>query len=142
MLHRDIKGANILVGLDCRIKLSEFGCSKRTFDTMALTLRGSIPWMAPEVIKQTGYGRRSDVWSFGCVVIEMATAGNPWGNFDNPMAAMLQIGMSDKTPPVPENVSTVCQNFIRECTLRDKNLRPLAASLLCHEFIQGVSVLV
>lgn len=136
VLHRDIKGANILVGLDCKVKLSDFGCSKRTADTFSQSLRGSIPWMAPEVINQSGYGRRSDIWSFGCVLIEMATTKHPWGNFDNPMAAMIKIGMSDSTPPVPDCVSELCQGFIRLCTQRDRNLRPLASTLLRHEFVQ------
>merc|ERR1712046_474126 len=76
VLHRDIKGANILVGLDCRVKLSDFGCSKRTSDdtTGTLSMRGSIPWMAPEVIRETGAGRKADIWSLGCTVIEMGTA--------------------------------------------------------------------
>jgi len=136
VLHRDIKGANILVGIDCHVKLSDFGCSKRTADTMSQSLRGSIPWMAPEVIQQTGYGRRSDVWSFGCVMIEMATARHPWGSFDNPMAAMVKIGMSEATPPMPETVSKECQSFIGLCVQRDKTLRPHAADLLTHEFVQ------
>lgn len=150
VLHRDIKGANILVanyednllesghrlrGQNSIVKLADFGCSKRTTDTMSQSLRGSIPWMAPEVIQQTGYGRRSDVWSFGCVLIEMATAKPPWGKFDNAMVAMMRIGMSEDTPPVPSNVSEVCQDFIRQCTQRDKNERPLATTLLEHPFI-------
>lgn len=137
VLHRDIKGANILVGLDCKVKLADFGCSKRTADTMSQSLRGSVPWMAPEVINQSGHGRRSDIWSLGCVVIEMATARHPWGNFDNPMAAMIRIGLSDCTPPIPDNISQACKGFIRQCTQRDKNLRPLAATLLQHEFVLG-----
>jgi len=136
VLHRDVKGANILVGVDCGVKLSDFGCSKRTADTMSLSLRGSIPWMAPEVIQQTGYGRRSDVWSLGCVIIEMATGRHPWGVFDNPMAAMMRIGMSDSTPPVPDFVSEACRDFIQQCTQRDKNKRPLANSLVEHEFVR------
>eukprot|EP00928_Gymnodinium_smaydae_P027825 TRINITY_DN21394_c0_g1_i1.p1 TRINITY_DN21394_c0_g1~~TRINITY_DN21394_c0_g1_i1.p1 ORF type:complete len:798 (-),score=66.39 TRINITY_DN21394_c0_g1_i1:60-2288(-) len=135
-LHRDVKGANILVGLDCRAKLSDFGCSKRTADTLSQSLRGSIPWMAPEVIQQTGYGRRSDVWSLGCVAIEMATAKHPWGTFDNPMAAMVKIGMSKETPPLPDNLSELGRDFIRQCTQRDKNLRPTATKLLEHEFVR------
>lgn len=136
VLHRDIKGANILVGLDCRVKLSDFGCSKRTADTMSQSLRGSIPWMAPEVIQQTGYGRRSDVWSLGCVIIEMATARHPWGTFDNPMAAMVKIGMSNSTPPIPDSVSESCRDLISQCTQRDKEKRPLAGSLLAHVFVR------
>merc|ERR1719382_152080 len=137
VLHRYVKGANILVGLDCKVKLSDFGCSKRAADTMSQSLRGSIPWMAPEVIRQTGYGRRSDVWSLGCVAIEMATARHPWGSFDNPMAAMCRIGMSKETPPLPEKVSQVCRSFIQQCVQRDRELRPHASELLRHEFVRN-----
>ncbi|CAE7526429.1 mkkA [Symbiodinium sp. CCMP2456] len=140
VVHRDIKGANVLVDLDCHAKLSDFGCSKRDNDTMSHTMRGSIPWMAPEVIKNTGYGRKADIWSFGCVVIEMATAKSPWGSFDNPMAAMCKIAMSDATPPIPEGVSPACQDFIRLCTRRDPADRPDATRLLAHDILKNVIV--
>eukprot|EP00931_Biecheleriopsis_adriatica_P007106 TRINITY_DN10841_c0_g1_i2.p1 TRINITY_DN10841_c0_g1~~TRINITY_DN10841_c0_g1_i2.p1 ORF type:complete len:355 (+),score=59.55 TRINITY_DN10841_c0_g1_i2:69-1067(+) len=108
VIHRDIKGANVLVDLECHVKLSDFGCSKRTEpdSTMAHTLRGSIPWVAPEVLKGSGYGRKADIWSLGCVMIEMATAKHPWGSFDNPMAAMCKIAMSDATSGVHRLVCT------------------------------------
>eukprot|EP00930_Biecheleria_cincta_P001375 TRINITY_DN102516_c0_g1_i1.p1 TRINITY_DN102516_c0_g1~~TRINITY_DN102516_c0_g1_i1.p1 ORF type:complete len:629 (+),score=75.76 TRINITY_DN102516_c0_g1_i1:87-1889(+) len=136
VLHRDIKSANILIGPDCQLKLADFGCSKRTHDTMSQSLRGSIPWMAPEVITQSGYGRRSDVWSLGCVIIEMATAKSPWPNFNNTMAAAMHIGTDGNVPECPESLSGAGQNFIRQCTIRDKNERPLATALLRHEFLQ------
>jgi len=139
VLHRDIKGANVLVGLNGAVKLSDFGCSKRTADTMSRTLKGSVPWMAPEVIQQNGQaGRRSDVWSLGCVVIEMATSRQPWGGFDNHMAAMFKIAMSKETPPVPDGLSEECQDFIRQCTRRDKASRPQATALLQHGFVRDM----
>ena len=53
--------------------------------------------MAPEIINQTKCGRKSDIWSFGCTLLEMATGNNPWSeyNFDNPYAAILKIGVSN-----------------------------------------------
>ncbi|CAK9000313.1 Mitogen-activated protein kinase kinae kinase MST11 (MAPKKK MST11) (MEKK MST11) [Durusdinium trenchii] len=74
ILHRDIKGGNILVGEKRTVKLADFGCSKRSEETCQHTLRGSIPWMAPEVMNERAYGRKADVWSLGCVFIEMVTA--------------------------------------------------------------------
>lgn len=138
VLHRDIKGANILVGLDCKVKFSDFGCSKRTTDSLSVSMRGSIPWMAPEVIKQTGYGRMADIWSFGCVLIEMGTAKHPWGHFDNPMHAMVRIGMSEDTPPLPEDCCQAMKDFIGLCVRRDKTTRPTARELLQHEFVRDI----
>ncbi|CAK0856812.1 unnamed protein product [Prorocentrum cordatum] len=126
VLHRDIKGANILVGLDSTVKLSDFGCSKRSEGTAVHTLKGSVPWMAPEVMRQSGYGRKADIWSLGCVIIEMSTAEPPWGTFDNCLAAMVRIAMSDETPPVPAHLSEACRDLVRLCTRRDPEQRPTA----------------
>jgi len=135
VLHRDIKGANILVSLDCTVKLTDFGCSKRTDDSKSTTMRGSIPWMAPEVVMKSGAGRPADIWSLGCVVIEMATGKLPWGGFDNHMAAMRKIGMSKQEVPIPDFFSVAGQDFMRLCVQRDQRKRPSAADLLKHEFV-------
>jgi len=137
VLHRDIKGANILVGLDRSVKLSDFGCSKRTGGTANHTLRGSVPWMAPEVMRQSGYGRKADIWSLGCVLIEMSTANPPWGHFDNCLAAMVRIAMSEETPPVPEKASGPLRDLIIACTRRSPEERPSASELLGHDFLKS-----
>merc|ERR1719183_1838619 len=134
VLHRDIKGANILVGLDCRVKLTDFGCSKRTEDAAMATLRGSVPWMAPEVILQRPSRTPADIWSLGCVVIEMTSGKQPWGGFDNHMAAMFRIGVSQDDIPIPDTLSALCQDFVRLCCARAAEARPSAQDLLKHEF--------
>ena len=88
----NVAGANILVTSDGRVKLSDFGHSKRLESTVTThnfqSLKGTAFWMAPEVIlilwcdllefivcqviKQEGHGRRADIWSVGCTVVEMA----------------------------------------------------------------------
>ncbi|CAL1168923.1 unnamed protein product [Cladocopium goreaui] len=135
ILHRDIKGANVLVGVDSLVKLADFGCSKRAKETTAVTIEGSIPWMAPEVLTHSRFGRAGDIWSFGCLVIEMATADSPWGHFDNLMAAILKIGMSGELPPIPDTVSLKCKNFIRRCTQLDPGKRLSASELLNEDFM-------
>ena len=71
-------------------QLADFGCSKQlqgmrtgTLEQSLQAIQGSVPWMAPEVIKQSGHGRSADVWSLGATVIEMATAHHPWPAFTN-----------------------------------------------------------
>lgn len=141
VLHRDIKGGNVLVGLNCEVKLADFGCSKRLDGSMAQTMRGSVPWMAPEVIMASGYGRRADMWSLGCLVIEMATAAPPWGKLDNLMLALRKIGMSTETPPIPDSLSADCKDFVSICVQRDPKERMLAADALEHRFLREDVVL-
>jgi mitogen-activated protein kinase kinase kinase 3 len=143
VLHRDVKGANILVGSCGTAKLSDFGCSRRsvgahTMDGAATTLRGSVPWMAPEVMNQSGYGRKADIWSLGCVVIEMRTGKPPWGHFENQLAAMVKIAMSTETPPLPASLSDHCRSFATLCTRRAPEERADAATLLHHGFLTGL----
>jgi len=135
LLHRDIKGANILVGIDWKAKLSDFGCSKRATDSMTHTIMGSIPWMAPEIMAGTGYGRKADLWSLGCVLIEMASAHHPWESFDNNLAAMVRIMTSGDIPKIPEHLTETCKNFILSCLIRDPEERPGADELLKHPFV-------
>jgi len=140
VVHRDIKGANLLVGLDFHVKLADFGCSKCSMVSHSFTTVGSVPWMAPEVIQQqAGYGRKADIWSVGCTVIEMATAEKPWGDgaFDNMVAAMMRIGLTDALPPIPESAPAACRDLVAACVQRQPESRPQAAELLDHDFLRG-----
>ena len=108
VINKDLKAANILINQSGVVKLSDFGCAKQIEKTLSQCLtdrfqdaiKGSIPWMAPEVIKQANYGRKSDIWSFGCTLIELSTGKNPWSEykFDNPVAAIMKIGISNDIP--------------------------------------------
>mmetsp|Transcript_21506 Transcript_21506/g.46749 ORF Transcript_21506/g.46749 Transcript_21506/m.46749 type:complete len:655 (+) Transcript_21506:526-2490(+) len=137
VVHRDIKGANVLLGGDCTVKLADFGCSKREEETRSLTIGGSIPWMAPEVIAHARYGRAGDIWSFGCLMLEMAAAKPPWGHFDNIMAAMIKIGMSSEMPSIPESATPMFRTFVRRCLARDPGRRLSATELLNERFLRG-----
>jgi len=67
------------------------------------TVKGTPYWMAPEVIKETGYGRKSDIWSVACTVIEMATTKPPFSHMD-PMPALFYIGTTESLPPFPSSL--------------------------------------
>ncbi|CAK89633.1 unnamed protein product (macronuclear) [Paramecium tetraurelia] len=146
IIHRDIKGANVLLGVNGEVKLGDFGCSKIKEKTISRSkqggdilhsLKGSIPYMAPEVASQDENCRASDIWSFGCTVLEMATGKKPWHehNFDNPLSALLLIISENALPRIPEDLDEVLSQFIRLCLQRDHLLRPTAQELLQHQFI-------
>jgi len=146
IVHRDLKFANLLITTEGVIKLSDFGVSKkvrdavtggekqRQKDTNLQTMIGTPFWMAPEVVTQAGYGRKADIWSLGCVAIEMASAMNPWKGY-NPIAACFQIGEGDSLPEIPTNLSDSAKDFILQCLQRDKNKRPFAHDLLLHAWL-------
>jgi serine/threonine protein kinase len=74
IVHRDIKGANILLNDEGIIKLSDFGSAKQILGNSEYhSLQGTPNWLAPEVMKNGEYSIFSDIWSLGCVMIEMAT---------------------------------------------------------------------
>ena len=111
ILHRDLKGDNILLDLDGTCKISDFGISKKTEDIYgndaSNNMQGSVFWMAPEVVnpkKDQGYSAKVDIWSVGCVVLEMFAGRRPWEN-EETIGAIFKIGSERMAPPVPDDVS-------------------------------------
>ncbi|ESW31835.1 hypothetical protein PHAVU_002G272100 [Phaseolus vulgaris] len=140
-VHRDIKGANILVDPNGEIKLADFGMAKHiTSSASMLSFKGSPYWMAPEVVMNTnGYSLPVDIWSLGCTIIEMATSKPPWSQYEG-VAAIFKIGNSKDMPEIPEHLSSDAKNFIKLCLQRDPSARPTAQKLLDHHpFIQDQS---
>lgn len=141
IIHRDIKGANILVDSDGVVKLADFGASKQIQNVMSATgdlhsLKGTPYWMAPEVIKQTGHGRQADIWSVGCTVIEMLTGKPPWVQFNTQVSALFHIASSKEPPSMPADVTSTCRTFLLQtfarcglCTLQSVALRGAACVL-------------
>ncbi|KAJ6417650.1 hypothetical protein OIU84_001103 [Salix udensis] len=115
-VHRDIKGANILVDPNGRVKLADFGMAKHiTGQSCPLSFKGSPYWMAPEVIKNSsGCNLAVDIWSLGCTVLEMATTKPPWSQFEG-VAAMFKIGNSKDLPAIPDHLSDEGKDFVRQC---------------------------
>ncbi|KAF6170504.1 hypothetical protein GIB67_031912 [Kingdonia uniflora] len=136
-VHRDIKGANILVDPNGEIKLADFGMAKHiTSHCSMLSFKGSPYWMAPEVImNSTGYSLAVDIWSLGCTILEMATSKPPWSQYEG-IAAIFKIGNSKDIPEIPETLSNDAKSFLMLCLQRDPFARPTAAQLLDHPFIR------
>ncbi|CAD6441345.1 922e390f-8a74-409d-978a-b007f9d50a7b [Sclerotinia trifoliorum] len=137
VIHRDIKGANILTTKDGKVKLADFGVSTSTLagaDKEAQVV-GTPYWMAPEIIQLSGATPASDIWSLGCTVIELLEGKPPYHKLA-PMPALFAI-VNDDHPPLPEGVSPAARDFLIQCFQKDPNLRVSARKLLKHAWIVG-----
>ncbi|XP_053569752.1 mitogen-activated protein kinase kinase kinase 3 isoform X2 [Bombina bombina] len=138
IVHRDIKGANILRDSVGNVKLGDFGASKR-IQTICMSgtgiksVTGTPYWMSPEVISGEGYGRKADVWSVACTVVEMLTEKPPWAEYEA-MAAIFKIATQPTKPRLPDNVSDYCRDFMKQIFVEEKR-RPTAEELLRHPFV-------
>ncbi|KAL8026246.1 hypothetical protein ABFX02_14G015400 [Erythranthe guttata] len=144
IMHRDIKGANILVDNKACIKLADFGASKKVEALAAATgaksMKGTPYWMAPEVIVQTGHSYSADIWSVGCTIIEMATGKAPWSQQYQEVAALFYVGTTKSHPPIPEHLSREANDFLLKCLQKEPDLRSTASELLKHPFVTGDSL--
>ena len=136
--HRDIKCGNVLLTSDGHVKLADFGVSAELTNTLnkRKTVVGSPFWMAPEVIRESHYDGRADVWSLGITVIEMAEGAPPHSNL-NPLRAIFVI--PTKPAPTladPDNWSPEMLDFVRCCCQKDPSQRHDSALLSSHPFIK------
>ncbi|KAH6807241.1 Protein kinase superfamily protein [Perilla frutescens var. frutescens] len=137
-VHRDIKGGNILLTEQGEVKLGDFGVAAQLTRTMSKrnTFIGTPHWMAPEVIQESRYDGKVDVWALGVSAIEMAE-GLPPRAAVHPMRVLFMISIE----PAPmledkEKWSLVFHDFVAKCLTKEPRLRPTAAEMLKHKFIE------
>ncbi|ODV61745.1 Pkinase-domain-containing protein [Ascoidea rubescens DSM 1968] len=138
IIHRDIKGGNILIDNKGCVKITDLGISKKLTSkdktSKRASMQGSVYWMAPEVVNQTAYTERTDIWSLGCLVVEMLTGKHPYPTLDITQA-IFRIG-GKKYPDIPEKCTKDAKNFLEKTFVVDYLIRPSAAELLYHPFLK------
>ncbi|XP_016114122.1 mitogen-activated protein kinase kinase kinase kinase 5-like isoform X2 [Sinocyclocheilus grahami] len=146
-IHRDIKGANILLNDQGEVKLADFGISAQITATFArrMSFIGTPYWMAPEVAAveiKGGYNELCDIWSVGITAIELAELQPPL--FDvHPLRVLFLMSKSGYQPPKLKDKSkwsTTFYNFVKSMLIRNPKKRPSAKKILMHLFVTQPSL--
>eukprot|EP00755_Sulcionema_specki_P012699 Sspe_Gene.52100::Locus_28877_Transcript_1_1_Confidence_1.000_Length_1351::g.52100::m.52100/K20603/MKK2; mitogen-activated protein kinase kinase 2 len=143
LIHRDLKPSNLLVNSDGQVKISDFGVA--TFlskqQKVAFTAVGSTAYMSPERVRGDGYTTASDIWSVGVTLAELALGHFPIGTgkrthklFD--LCSIIAEERAQVNWPEGVSLGPEFRDFVAKCMIQKPDLRPSAAELLDHPFVQ------
>lgn len=130
IIHCDLKPGNILVRSDGSVAIADFGCSKAVASVACGSkLVGTPAYMAPEVVMREAYSLKSDVWAFGCCIVELCTGKVPWSHLELGVVPLLyRIGnCHDEIPYADSDVAQLdkdIQSIVRLAFISDPEARP------------------
>eukprot|EP00732_Lithocolla_globosa_P005277 Lithocolla_globosa_v1_NODE_5373_length_1252_cov_11.275689.p1 type:complete len:392 gc:universal NODE_5373_length_1252_cov_11.275689:1194-19(-) len=139
VIHRDIKGVNILLTKSGEVRLGgieNYGMTKTPLARENQESSQSPYWMAPELFQREAskVTTKADIWSVGCLLVELFTGSPPYKNLA-PMMAIMKL-MRDPHPPLPPNLSEECNDFLLSCFKKNVDDRADVDVLLDHPWIK------
>ncbi|XP_059159282.1 uncharacterized protein LOC131943276 [Physella acuta] len=140
IIHRNIKGSNILLKDENNIKISEFGVAKilNTLSRASTQGKGTVSWMAPEMFQDIKYDCKVDIWSLGCTVFQMVTGKIPFSDIE--VTDVIKKGSANELElNVPENCSLKLKHFLSLACEKFPNKRANANELMGHNFVKSYS---
>ncbi|KNH08051.1 protein kinase C21 [Perkinsela sp. CCAP 1560/4] len=140
ILHRDVKCSNMLLTKNGELRLSDFGVSTESVARLSQrnSFRGSISWMAPEVLREQPYDDRADIWSLGISAVEMAECSPPHITLHPMYSVLLDREVSRPGLSQPAKWSSEFVDFVDSCLQSAKEQRPTAEMLLNHPWFEKI----
>lgn len=131
IVHRDLKSPNLLVDKKYTVKVCDFGLSRLKANTFlsSKSAAGTPEWMAPEVLRDEPSNEKSDIYSFGVILWELATLQQPWGNL-NPAQVVAAVGFKGKRLEIPRNVNPHVASIIEACWANEPWKRPSFSTIM------------